>query len=87
MRAGLQVAEPQRTEGDAPQREHGVTDRLAHAPHLAVAAFADRDLELVPPAPTAPRLRRRGGAVLQLTPARSARSARSPTGPPPTRTR
>ena len=63
--AGLQGAEPQRAEGDAPQREHRVADRLAHAPHLAVAAFADRDFELVPPASHAPHLRRRGGAVLQ----------------------
>ena len=43
-------------------------DGLAHTPHLAVAAFADRELELVAGAAPAARARGGGRAVLQLHP-------------------
>ncbi len=67
MRAGLQVTEPQGAEGDALQGEHRVADRLAHAPHLTVAAFVDRQLQLVSPkCAQPPHARGRGGPVLQL---------------------
>ena len=40
------VAEPQRAEGDPLERLDAVPDRLAHPPHLALAALVDGDLEL-----------------------------------------
>src|ERR1035441_3219069 len=54
--------QPQRTKCDAFQREHLVSDRLTHAPHLTVAAFLDRKLDQVP-AYTAPAGGRRGPVV------------------------
>ena len=64
---------------DALERAHAVADRLAHPPHLALAALVDRELEPV---------RRRAGAPARArcapssssTPSRSARSAGSRTG-------
>jgi hypothetical protein len=45
------------------QVTHAMTDRLEHAPHLPVATFVDRQLELR--AAQSPHLCRRGRAVVE----------------------
>src|SRR6202041_1848512 len=65
MLADGEGAEAQRTEGDAPQGEHGMPDGLAHPSYLAVAAFADRQLELVAAAQAA-RTGGSGRTVIEL---------------------
>jgi hypothetical protein len=66
MLSGREHSEAQGAEGDALQGENGMPDGLAHAPHLAVATFADRQLELVAGAAQATSARRSGGTVLQF---------------------
>ena len=71
--AGLalgEIAELERAEADAAQRDHLVADRLGHAPHLAVAALAQDDLDLALAEPA--HLGRRGRPVLELDPAAAA---------------
>ncbi len=63
--AGRQRPQSQRAKSDAPQLKHRMTDRLAHASHLAVAAFAERQLELVASAPNTPYSRGRSGPICQ----------------------
>ena len=81
------VRSPRRSGPKATRRRstHRVADRLAHPPHLALAALVDRQLELV----RADAGARWAGAVRpssSSTPSRSARSARS-LGRPSTRAR
>ncbi len=64
MRARGQVAEVERAERDAPQREHRMPDGLAHPAHLPLAALADRDLEHVGAQAADPR--RGGPPVVEL---------------------
>ena len=79
MRAGARSPSASGPKAIALQLEHRVADRLAHPPHLAVAALVDRQLELLgaasPRRARPARARRRGEAVLELR--RRARSARS----------
>src|ERR1700728_3685393 len=63
--ADRERAEAQRTEGDALQSQYGMPDGVAHATHLAIAAFADRQLELVAAAAQAPSACGRRGTVLE----------------------
>ena len=80
MAARAQIAEAQRPEGDASQLAHGMADRVAHPPHLALAALAQHELE--PVAPAGARLGRRGAAVVELDAPRAGPAARArPTGP------
>src|SRR3954451_18532966 len=62
--AGRQRPEAHRAERDALERLHAVAHRLAHPPHLALAALVDRDLELARADP--PHARRGGAAVVEL---------------------
>ena len=90
MLPGSEAAEPQRPEGDALQREHRMPDGFAHAPHLAVAAFADRELQLLradAAGAQAPGLCRRGRPVIEAHAGAQRAEGRSPTGPRATRTR
>src|SRR3954451_21157714 len=43
--AGLHPPELERAQGDPLERDHGMTNRLAHPPHLALAALAQGDVE------------------------------------------
>ena len=65
----------QRAEADPPQAHDPVAHRLDHPPHLAVAAFAQDDLDLGLADPLDPR--RRGRAVLELDPVAQAPSSPS----------
>ena len=47
MAPRAEVAQAQRPEGHAAQLDDAMADRLAHPPHLALAALVDRQLELV----------------------------------------
>ena len=60
----LELAEPQRPEAHALERDHRMADRLEHPPHLPLAALVDGDLDAVGREP----LRARGGraAVVEL---------------------
>ena len=75
---GAERAELERPEPDPHQLGDGMADGLAHPPHLALAALADRDLHQVGRQP--PRPAGAVGPSSSSTPARSARSARSDTG-------
>src|SRR5580700_9681759 len=66
MLARCESSEAQGTESDALQTQDGMPDGLAHAPHLTVAAFADRELELVAATAQAARAGGGGRTVLQL---------------------
>src|ERR671936_699457 len=61
---GREVAEAQRPEGDPPQDDDAVADRFAHAPHLALVALVDGQLELV--RADEPHARGRRAAVVEL---------------------
>ena len=79
-----EVAELERAEADAAQREHPVADRLDHAADLAVAAFAQDDLDLALADPA--HLGRGGRPVLQRRPRAAggrgrARRAAAPAAP------
>src|SRR5438270_7398141 len=63
VRAGSEAAEREPAEGDPLQRDDAVPERLAHAPHLALAPLADRQLERG--LADAADLRRRGWAILE----------------------
>ena len=62
--AEREVAEPQRAERDPLEPHDVVADRLAHPPHLPLAALVQHDLEPVRGEPA--HARRRGPAVLEL---------------------
>ena len=64
MAPGAEVAQAQRPEGHAPQLDDAMADRLAHPPHLALAALVDRQLELVRAEQA--HVGRRGAAVVEL---------------------
>src|SRR3954454_8939226 len=64
MAAELQRAQTQRPEGHALERTDGMADGLEHALDLALAAFADRQLDVVGADP--PHQCRCGDAVLEL---------------------
>ena len=75
VRAGRKAVQAQRAEARrVAARRTRMTDRLAHAPHLAVASLVDRQLEHV--RPHAPHARGRGGTVLELHARRAARAER-----------
>ena len=76
--ARLEAPQPERAERHALELDHPVADGLEHAPHLALASLAERDLDH-----PGLRLARTGGrraAVLQLDAPRSAASARREPG-------
>ena len=64
MLAGRQPAEPHRPERHPLERGDRMADRLAHAPHLALAALVDRELDVV--GGELANLRRGGEPVLEL---------------------
>src|ERR1700677_3391110 len=66
IRAWGEPVQSQRTERDSLKREHGMTDRLAHAPDLPVATLVDRQLDQIRLHTT--HARRRGETILQLNP-------------------